>query len=409
MTMYVVYVFAVLYPCNVYLQLTCTALSNINPVYINQKLNGYTIKKFPAEGLMICARECLVQTNCLSFNFDLTSGGCELNRIEANTSNSPLVSMIGTVYALKVDWVNEITELCQHVNCPPKYKCIVELNGTKCVLVDCGEPPIIMFGNKERLNGTAFGDTATYTCSGVEVFSEVINLQCSNLTGEWEGGRCRRVASCEDVKLCSSGHVDGEYWLYPMVYGNTNRVKIYCHNLTSEAPSEYITLPQGNEHFYPASENIYNEDQITCKTVIRTKLRAGSSVFDKVGVDVETMVIRQTDYQFAQVDWGLNSPYGDARDCSLYHPLCDNSTVGYFEMNTTNTGLVIDPTIEWLPFGWAGQLKYFNRSSANTVIEVVCGGYCGGCKPQSDLRLQIDPDVALDDNLATTVSCISNV
>ncbi|KAK6169074.1 hypothetical protein SNE40_020195 [Patella caerulea] len=386
-----------LFPCVVCLHKSCTDLSKLSLVHVGQKLENINkIQSYIVDGLMACSRECLFQTNCLSFNFHLTSGLCELMRIEADPST--LVPSPDVAYASKVDWGKELTGSCQYTDCPPNYKCVEGSNGGTCVLTECGLP-FLEYGINPLYNGTGMGCTAVFTCSGLGIHPENVSLTCSSTTGRWEGGRCRNVASCEAVKECGSDYEDGEYWLYPMIYGNRQKIKVYCFGLNTGNPQAYVSLPPGNKHFYPK----YQYDH-SCG-LNDNFYRSGESVFTKIGLNVDTMTIRSEDYQFTQVLWGVNGEYAVAADC-VQRPTqtCTQGNYGSFKINTTGTGVIIDPKTTWGFFGWGSAQNYFNRDS-DQVIEIQCKGYCGGCRPESDVKLQVDNDTVLDDNMADEVSC----
>ncbi|KAK6173833.1 hypothetical protein SNE40_017220 [Patella caerulea] len=378
--------------------LSCTNTTLLHNVTTGQMLPNHKIQSFTASGLMICARECVYQTNCLSFNFDTESGLCELTRAIAGSS-LPLVSNIGYLYAAKSDWVTAISETCRHVNCPPNHRCVPGLNGTRCVRNDCGIPPTIEFGSSVDYRGTVPGYTASYNCSGIGVKAEVATLFCSD-KGIWEGQQCRRVSSCEDIRDCDSSYVDGEYWLYPNAFGNDERVKVYCHGLTTDSPTDYITLPKENRILWPHKHAVgYN-----CDLVTTDRTDSGESVFDKIRITTSTMAINQSDYQFARLLWGINHEYGNAQDCSNSNGVCADTVIGYFKIDTRETGLMINRTAVWRNTTYSFGMKYFNRSSDH-VIEAVCGGWCGGCLAKTPLTLELDKSTVLPDGSAADVTC----
>jgi len=49
--------------------------------------------------------------------------------------------------------------------------------------------------------------------------------------------------SCAEVLGCDQSYADGEYWLYPDLFQATvaTKVKVYCHNMASGTPEEFVT------------------------------------------------------------------------------------------------------------------------------------------------------------------------
>ncbi|KAK6173784.1 hypothetical protein SNE40_017184 [Patella caerulea] len=385
----------------VHTHLVCTDNSLLHNATIDQMLPNHKIQSFTAPGLMICARECVYQTNCLSFNFDIESGQCELTRVVAGPS-IPLVSKTGYVYAVKSDWVTTIAEKCTHVNCAPNHICVPSKTGDMCVLNDCGIPPVVEFGSSPEYRGTVFGYKATYNCSGIGVKAEIVTFICSD-KGIWEGQHCRRVSSCKDIQDCDSSYVDGEYWIYPNAFGNDERVKVYCHGLTTDSPTDYITLPKENRILWPPMKAIGYD----CDLVTTDRTDSGESVFDTIRITTSNMAINQSDYQFARLLSGINHEYGNARDCSNSNGICGHVVMGYAKIDTGQTGLIINRTAVWRNNGHTFGMKYFNRSSDH-VIEAVCGGWCGGCYAETPLTLELDNSTILPDGSATGVTCRFN-
>ena len=66
------------------------------------------------------------------------------------------------------------------------------------------------------------------------------------------GGRAGGYYSCSEVKLGMGVKEDAEY---PIIVGHRN-VSIYCKDMNSSTPQEYLTLPMGEgENF----AEIYNK------------------------------------------------------------------------------------------------------------------------------------------------------
>ena len=90
------------------------------------------------------------------------------------------------------------------------------------------------------------------------------------------------VRSCSELKTCNSQYSDGEYWLNPAPFGTT-RVKIYCHNMNSGSPVEYVTLNVINRGYYPRKSSQECNGEITpgCAT------GAGETMYNKIRVNIQ--------------------------------------------------------------------------------------------------------------------------
>ena len=90
------------------------------------------------------------------------------------------------------------------------------------------------------------------------------------------------VRSCSELKTCNSQYSDGEYWLNRAPFGTT-RVKIYCHNMNSGSPVEYVTLNVINRGYYPRKSSQECNGEVTpgCAT------GAGETMYNKIRVNIQ--------------------------------------------------------------------------------------------------------------------------
>ena len=91
------------------------------------------------------------------------------------------------------------------------------------------------------------------------------------------------VRSCSELKTCNSQYSGGEYWLNPAPFGTT-RVKIYCHNMNSGSPVEYVTLNVINTGLYPNKSNSWckGEENLSVNCA-----GAGETQYQKIRVHIE--------------------------------------------------------------------------------------------------------------------------
>ncbi|XP_052798681.1 uncharacterized protein LOC128230452 [Mya arenaria] len=101
------------------------------------------------------------------------------------------------------------------------------------------------------------------------------------------------------------------------------------------------------------------------------------------------MQLQSIDRTFAEIDiveHQFQVRYGRGRSCRT-----QNDTSGYFSIDTTGTGLVVDPELEWRLFGWYPSMITFSRSADGRRISAWCGGYCGVCRADGGIKLKFNP------------------
>ena len=104
-----------------------------------------------------------------------------------------------------------------------------------------------------------------------------------------------------------------------------------------------------------------------------------------------SMTVDVTDDSFATVIENFVK-YGHGKACyrDAYHATCTHS--GYFNVNLRNTTVRIKPTVNWIGSGWSSGhpiMVNFRRSSDFREISANCGAYCGTCKPDGSLLLEL--------------------
>lgn len=118
-------------------------------------------------------------------------------------------------------------------------------------------------------------------------------------------------------------------------------VQVYCHDINTPAPKEYITLSAGSEENYAF---IYPQRQKRFPLSARYQCNgvpgslnysnAGMTKFDKVRLDVNKMRIIRDDFTFSVSDpFGKQIPFGTAGDCfSMHYGPCRR---GHFKVSQT--------------------------------------------------------------------------
>ncbi|ESO93793.1 hypothetical protein LOTGIDRAFT_153264 [Lottia gigantea] len=380
----------------------CTDPTLLKSVRNCEKLEGYLIEA-TTTSLMNCGKECVYQTNCLSFNYNTQTGRCELNR-NVNSSSSPLISSPGFLYSDKSNWINVVTDPCRDVTCLDNEKCVVKNDTGVCIKYDCYIPSEMLYSGEPLYSGTVHGYDAVYNCSGPGVVREDVTLTCQP-NGQWVGRQCRKISTCLQIKQCEKyNYTDGEYWLYPQVYDSTKRVKIYCHGLNTTTPKEYVTLI--NENIVRSGTNIAslrNNGQ-DCVSRSTTHPKFGAAKFNKMRVDPYVMFVNVSDMTFTSESVGIQQ-YGNTFDCTSRSAACDIFRRGYAKIDTSHTGLIVSRNVEWVTYGWQPVKWYFNRTS-DQVIEMLCSGHCGGCGTRGLLYLVPDSSVNVPTDSAIEVNCL---
>ncbi|ESO82933.1 hypothetical protein LOTGIDRAFT_169754 [Lottia gigantea] len=191
------------------------------------------------------------------------------------------------------------------------------------------------------------------------------------------------IDTCRDIKVCNSKYTtDGEYWMYPRIL-NFQRAKLYCKDMNSHNPKEYLTLNEENYAEYPNGSSLGHGE---CK------------------VDSNNMVVVQTDYGFTHQEYGNPVPYGKAIGCSFLHNVTKCQVHGSVEMNISLTGLIFDSSTNWVWFGHQAYIVKTKRTDHE--IFIVGDGGCGGGKPNGQIKLLIDKSYTPPLASATEPKCV---
>ena len=180
--------------------------------------------------------------------------------------------------------------------------------------------------------------------------------------------------SCADIKEILGVEEDGHYCLdIESDDGNDvsyTSVEIYCHNMNTSNPKEFITLPAGpDENFSKTSHPGYF---------------AGDMYFNKVAYDVAMNEIIAEDYTFARIENGYNqiighgSPaYGVTFSCNL----CRNVESSKMKVNLTGTPFHLPIDMVYVTNGGGACEKELDILSSRQYVYAHCDGSCGGCLP----------------------------
>ncbi|XP_046380188.2 uncharacterized protein LOC124151653 [Haliotis rufescens] len=376
---------------------TCSSLGQL-PVVENSRLKGAVIETIPTSGLASCAKECLLRSMCRSYNFQLDDGTCELSSEDGTTTDGSISmeTVPRFVFSESKAWPQRIAGGCENHSCPNNTLCTeTKDGGLACVLAYCRDPPTVEYAAPSMVRHfTPINQSLTLNC-------KVGYVPCGNMTcnpdGTWTTMTCMPVSNCTEVRQLSSTYTDGEYWLYPRQLSGAP-VKVYCHAMNS-TPSEYISLPTPYFMDSPRVQNYH------CNGETPSVKGYGYFVFSKFGLNIENMEIEKEDRVFYNKTHLLNAKVGQVYDC-YSPPGTTCGPAGRAVMDLRGTGLALNKTVTWSHYG---KEKHVTRSSNDQLIEVRCGGWCGGCDISGPALLSVvESDPPLE-NTAIIPSCDGQV
>ncbi|XP_050403875.1 uncharacterized protein LOC126819714 [Patella vulgata] len=371
---------------------------NVHGILENTRINAEPFLISRSVGLIKCLRSCATYSLCKAFNFEDSSGTCELHREMVMEEN--IESFNGYLTSNLSSWLNKDINYCQNHMCGYNAICEPRLTNYICTVIGCFDS-FEPFANKTTFTKMiyGFGDIVATPCQG-DYYTNV-TVQCSS-AGTWTSFKCypyQQIRNCNFLhKNCNPALLDGEYWLYPPSQ-NGVRTKVYCHNMQTTDPEAFITL---HEHNF-ASKSIYVYDpecfKIMADDVTINANALGLTTFQKISFAPATGDVRN-DYTFAITNDSVQT-FGTAGDCVDESYSC--SALGNFLINLSGTGLLVDPDVSWVEDSTSSEMNITNDD--NRVISGVCGKGCSGCSPSPSIKLVPDPDYKPPMESATRPIC----
>ncbi|KAI8494032.1 hypothetical protein Bbelb_283790 [Branchiostoma belcheri] len=194
-----------------------------------------------------------------------------------------------------------------------------------------------------------------------------------------------KAASCSEMKSSFPASKDGEYTLHPFSTCEDVSLRVYCHNMASEQPEEFLTLPSGPENNFANifADRLYNGGQCDGQLQGPYARRAGTTKFSKIRIKFENSKVKviRDDYTFASTVGYNNVSYGEAGDCYSSMQGCAKGT---FKLNLTGTDLSLASDVHWvMDERYPDYLRINDMfiSEERTVASARCGGWCGHCWP----------------------------
>ncbi|XP_019620048.1 PREDICTED: uncharacterized protein LOC109466730 [Branchiostoma belcheri] len=220
-----------------------------------------------------------------------------------------------------------------------------------------------------------------------------------------------RAASCAEVKSHHLADTDGEYTFYPFSTCTDVSIRVYCHNMASGTPQEFLSLPSGPESNYAMifADRLTDAFGGECDGPLQNPYssRAGTTTFSKVRIKFENSRIKviRDDYTFARTIGDNNVSYAEAGDCYSWKQGCAKGT---FQVNLTGTELELAPGVHWVMEERHPDYIAINDmfiSEDRKVATARCGGWCGHCWPEDKNLLLSHPQCERQTDSATGETC----
>ncbi|XP_051546241.1 A disintegrin and metalloproteinase with thrombospondin motifs 20-like [Myxocyprinus asiaticus] len=200
---------------------------------------------------------------------------------------------------------------------------------------------------------------------------------------------CELHTSCRELQMKEGIRKDGEHYIKV----RSKILQIYCAEMQSSYPKEYVTLRSGQTDNYSEVYGYRLQNPFECPyngsrrqdCMCRNDYAAaGYTVFHRVRLDLSSMCIITTDGKFSQTLFGRSVPFATAGDCYS----AAKCPQGQFSINLTGTGLKVADSSKWVSQGNYVTVKV-HRSEDGTRIYGRCGGFCGKCLPHPHTGLLV--------------------
>nr|ACD49672.1 GON domain protein [Dugesia japonica] len=194
--------------------------------------------------------------------------------------------------------------------------------------------------------------------------------------------------SCREIKLKFPDANDGEYEL------STNfnwKYNIYCADMNSDSPEEYLTLTKPN--YAKSSKHISQKENSTCMfnegdgttNIVDTKLNDNlfsQTNYNKIRIILSDLSINILDSRFSYTKGEVYVPFGTAKDCSG----STNCPNGHFRIDLRGTGFSVSSETKWNERYHKYGYRII-RTHRSQLVKGWCGGQCTGCSPINKLYI----------------------
>uniref|UniRef100_A0A671MNY0 A disintegrin and metalloproteinase with thrombospondin motifs 20-like n=1 Tax=Sinocyclocheilus anshuiensis TaxID=1608454 RepID=A0A671MNY0_9TELE len=182
---------------------------------------------------------------------------------------------------------------------------------------------------------------------------------------------CELHTSCREVQVKGGVQKDGEHYIKVQA----KILQIYCAEMQSGFPKEYVTLPSGQTDNYSEVYRYRLQNPFECPyngsrrqdcACRNDYTAAGYTVFHRVRLDLSSMCIIPTDLKFSQTLFGRSVPFASAGDCYS----AAKCPQGQFSINLSGTGLKVAESTKWVSQGNYVTVKV-HRSDVRTWIIII--------------------------------------
>lgn len=212
-------------------------------------------------------------------------------------------------------------------------------------------------------------ETTSCNCEGLKKTTKICMFkdtkrQCSEVI---KSERCRQPLSClpphsrmhrgearkrNYPKQCShfrKSKKNGEY----TVYLKGRPVRIYCHNMNTTYPKEYITVNVTHNYslFSYRCKSLHNWEAI--------QHNSGQTNFNKIRINLQQLQLIANDFSFADI-YGNAQLLASAGDCYHNNPECQR---GEFSVDLTGTGFKIKQNNKWNTYGNNATMAFSQKVS----------------------------------------------
>ncbi|XP_043084392.1 A disintegrin and metalloproteinase with thrombospondin motifs 20 [Puntigrus tetrazona] len=258
-------------------------------------------------------------------------------------------------------------------------------NSRPCVLTQCPPEDRWSAGPWSQCSQTCGAGVMHRTVQCLSA-QNVPSQSCSMSSRPETHAACRRSdcdlhGSCRELQVKGGVREDGEHY----VKVRSKILQIYCAEMNSAFPKEYVTLRSGQNDNYSEVygyrllnpfECPYNGSRRQDCVCRNDYTAAGYTVFQRVRLDLSSMRIIPTDVKFSQTLLGRPVPFASAGDCYS----ATKCPQGQFSINLSGTGLKVAESTKWVSQGNYVTVKV-HRSEDGSRIYGRCGGFCGKCLP----------------------------
>ncbi|KAF8791133.1 A disintegrin and metalloproteinase with like protein [Argiope bruennichi] len=143
--------------------------------------------------------------------------------------------------------------------------------------------------------------------------------------------------------------------------------------------SEFLGLT--NPDTCPYSGSRYD----ACSCVTDESIGPGLTTFQRISINITSLVVNTQDWTFAQTHGLQPIPFGESGDCYSKN----SCPQGRFSLSLLGTGFIVSPLTKWVANGNnpSSRIRWLERGQ---VIQGKCGGFCGRCAPDSLLGLMLE-------------------